>query len=71
MQSNPVQRCWRDVHAISSHVVMNWDVPAENFGRMELRPRAEPGYPAFGAGGAGTPICIVCWSRAEVATTWL
>ncbi len=25
MDDNPVQRCWRDVHAISSHVVMNWD----------------------------------------------
>ena len=36
MEDNPVQRCWRDVHAISSHVVMNWDVPAENFGRMEF-----------------------------------
>ena len=30
------QRRWRDVHAISSHVVMNWDVPVENFGRAEF-----------------------------------
>ena len=30
---NCVQRCWRDVHAISSHVVMNFDVAGENFGR--------------------------------------
>ena len=47
MQSNPVQRCWRDVHAISSHVVMNWDVPAENFGRMEFGLGLNPAYPAF------------------------
>ena len=26
MDNNSAQRCWRDVHAISSHVVMNWDV---------------------------------------------
>ena len=36
MDDNSVQRCWRDVHAISSHVVMNWDVPAENFGGTEF-----------------------------------
>ncbi len=42
-----VQRCWRDVHAISSHVVMNWDVPAENFGRMEFGLGLNPAYPMF------------------------
>ena len=47
LQDNPVQRCWRDVHAISSHVVMNWDVPAENFGRMELGLSRNEAYPAF------------------------
>jgi 3-hydroxy-9,10-secoandrosta-1,3,5(10)-triene-9,17-dione monooxygenase len=47
MEDNPVQRCWRDVHAISSHVVMNWDVPAENFGRMELGLPLNPVYPMF------------------------
>ena len=36
MESNPVQRCWRDVIAISSHIVMSWDVPAENFGRVQF-----------------------------------
>ena len=44
---NSVQRCWRDVHAISSHVVMNWDVPAENFGRMEFGLGRNEAYPAF------------------------
>ena len=47
MDSNPVQRCWRDVHAISSHVVMNWDVPAENFGRAEFGLENNPAYPVF------------------------
>ncbi len=47
MDGNPVQRCWRDVHAISSHVVMNWDVPAENFGRSEFGLGLNPAYPMF------------------------
>jgi len=47
LDDNPVQRCWRDVHAISSHVVMNWDVPAENFGRMEFGLPLNPAYPMF------------------------
>jgi 3-hydroxy-9,10-secoandrosta-1,3,5(10)-triene-9,17-dione monooxygenase len=47
LDNNSVQRCWRDVHAISSHVVMNWDVPAENFGRMEFGLPLNPAYPMF------------------------
>jgi len=47
MDDNSVQRCWRDVHAISSHVVMNWDVPAENFGRSEFGLGVNPAYPKF------------------------
>jgi 3-hydroxy-9,10-secoandrosta-1,3,5(10)-triene-9,17-dione monooxygenase len=47
MDGNSVQRCWRDVHAISSHVVMTWDVPAENFGRMEFGLPLNPAYPMF------------------------
>jgi len=47
LDDNPVQRCWRDVHAISSHVVMNFDVPAENFGRMEFGLPLNPAYPMF------------------------
>jgi 3-hydroxy-9,10-secoandrosta-1,3,5(10)-triene-9,17-dione monooxygenase len=47
MESNPVQRCWRDVHAISSHVVMNWDIPAENFGRTAFGLGRNEAYPAF------------------------
>jgi len=47
MDGNSVQRCWRDAHAISSHVVMNWDVPAENFGRTEFGLPLNPAYPMF------------------------
>ncbi len=47
LDDNPVQRCWRDAHAISSHVVMNWDVPAENFGRVEFGLPLNPAYPMF------------------------
>ena len=47
MANNSAQRCWRDVHAISSHVVMNWDVPAENFGRTEFGLSVNPAYPMF------------------------
>ena len=47
MDANPVQRAWRDVHAIASHVVMSWDVPAENYGRMELGLGRNEAYPAF------------------------
>jgi 3-hydroxy-9,10-secoandrosta-1,3,5(10)-triene-9,17-dione monooxygenase len=47
MEDNSAQRCWRDVHAISSHVVMNWDVPAENFGRSEFGLGLNPAYPMF------------------------
>jgi 3-hydroxy-9,10-secoandrosta-1,3,5(10)-triene-9,17-dione monooxygenase len=44
---NGVQRCWRDVHAISSHVVMNFDVAAENFGRAEFGLGRNEAYPMF------------------------
>jgi alkylation response protein AidB-like acyl-CoA dehydrogenase len=47
LDDNPVQRAWRDVHAISSHVVMNWDVPAGNFGRMEFGLGRNEACPAF------------------------
>jgi 3-hydroxy-9,10-secoandrosta-1,3,5(10)-triene-9,17-dione monooxygenase len=47
LDDNPVQRAWRDVHAIGSHVVMNWDVPAENYGRMQFGLGLNPAYPMF------------------------
>ena len=47
LDNNSIQRAWRDVHAISSHVVMAWDVPAENFGRTELGLGRNEAYPAY------------------------
>jgi hypothetical protein len=35
------------VHAISSHVVMNFDVPAQNFGRAEFELGRNEAYPMF------------------------
>jgi 3-hydroxy-9,10-secoandrosta-1,3,5(10)-triene-9,17-dione monooxygenase len=34
--SNPLQRYWRDVHAMAAHAGINFDAAGENFGRMEL-----------------------------------
>jgi alkylation response protein AidB-like acyl-CoA dehydrogenase len=47
MDDNTARRCWRDVHAISLHVVTNWDVPAENFGRAEFRLPLNLSYAMF------------------------
>jgi 3-hydroxy-9,10-secoandrosta-1,3,5(10)-triene-9,17-dione monooxygenase len=47
LDANAVQRCWRDVHAISSHVVMSWDVAAENFGRVAFGLGRNEAYPMF------------------------
>jgi 3-hydroxy-9,10-secoandrosta-1,3,5(10)-triene-9,17-dione monooxygenase len=47
LDDNPVQRAWRDVHAIGSHVVMNWDVPAENYGRLQFGLGLNENYPMF------------------------
>ncbi len=45
--SNPVQRAWRDVHTISSHVTMNFEAAGENFGRMALGLPLNPRDPFF------------------------
>lgn len=33
---NPLQRAWRDVHAVSLHVGLRWDLNAVNFGAVKL-----------------------------------
>lgn len=33
---NPLQRAWRDVHAVSLHVGLRWDLNAVNFGAVTL-----------------------------------
>ncbi|KQU01954.1 hypothetical protein ASG56_20775 [Rhodococcus sp. Leaf7] len=34
--SNPIQRAWRDAHAIATHVVFNFQTVGEFYGRLEL-----------------------------------
>lgn len=34
-ESNPLQRFWRDVHAMASHAALNFDSAGEGFGRRE------------------------------------
>jgi alkylation response protein AidB-like acyl-CoA dehydrogenase len=33
---NPIQRQWRDVHAIGQHIACNWDVAGSNYGAARL-----------------------------------
>ena len=33
---NPVQRAWRDLHALASHAALSWDIQAQHFGRALL-----------------------------------
>jgi hypothetical protein len=33
---NPLQRAWRDVHAVSQHIGLVWDIQAINFGAVRL-----------------------------------
>ena len=33
---NPVQRAWRDVHAVANHIGLVWDLQAANFGAVRL-----------------------------------
>jgi alkylation response protein AidB-like acyl-CoA dehydrogenase len=33
---NPVQRSWRDVHAVAQHIALVWDVQALNYGAVRL-----------------------------------
>lgn len=35
-ESNPLQRYWRDVHAMAAHVMLNFDTSGEAFGRSTL-----------------------------------
>jgi alkylation response protein AidB-like acyl-CoA dehydrogenase len=35
-ESNHVQRAFRDLHALSGHIVGGWDMPALNYGQIIL-----------------------------------
>jgi acyl-CoA dehydrogenase-like protein len=34
--TNHVQRCFRDLQAVSGHIVANWDVAAYSYGQIAL-----------------------------------
>jgi hypothetical protein len=38
---NQVERAWRDIHAMSHHVTLNWDITSTMYGqhRLGLPPR--------------------------------
>jgi len=40
---HPVQRFWRDIHAVSSHISLNWDSVASMYGQhvFGLEPRGQ------------------------------
>ena len=46
-ESNPLQRYWRDVHAMGAHVAINFDTAGETFGRQELGLMRNPNDPAI------------------------
>jgi len=33
---HPVQRAWRDVHALAAHAALGWDIQAQHYGRAVL-----------------------------------
>ena len=35
-ETNPLQRLWRDVHAIQAHAAMNWTAHAQNYGGIAV-----------------------------------
>ena len=39
-KSHPFQRQWRDVHAVSQHIALVWDVQALNYGSVRLGSKA-------------------------------
>lgn len=46
-ESNPLQRYWRDVHAMGAHVAINFDTAGETFGRQELGLMRNPNDPTI------------------------
>ncbi|MCP3141076.1 acyl-CoA dehydrogenase family protein [Pyxidicoccus xibeiensis] len=46
-ESNPLQRYWRDIHAMAVHAGINFDAAGENFGRLELGLGLNPKDPLF------------------------
>ena len=41
--ANPIQRAWRDIHAVSAHVALTWDTQATQYGGVLLgKPPTDP-----------------------------
>jgi alkylation response protein AidB-like acyl-CoA dehydrogenase len=38
--TNPVQRAWRDVHAVAQHIALTWDLQSSTYGAVRLGGRA-------------------------------
>ena len=38
--ANPVQRAWRDVHAVAQHIALTWDLQSSTYGAVRLGGRA-------------------------------
>jgi 3-hydroxy-9,10-secoandrosta-1,3,5(10)-triene-9,17-dione monooxygenase len=36
VEANAMQRHWRDVHAVASHIALAWDAQGANYGRVLL-----------------------------------
>jgi len=34
--ANPLQRLWRDVHAVQAHASLNWSSQAQNYGSIAV-----------------------------------
>ena len=45
--TSPIQRGWRDVRAISTHIMLNFTAAGENYGRMQLGLPLNPKDPFF------------------------
>jgi 3-hydroxy-9,10-secoandrosta-1,3,5(10)-triene-9,17-dione monooxygenase len=46
-ETHPLQRAWRDVHAVAGHIVFNFEAVGEAFGRLELGLEPPPRDPYF------------------------
>ncbi|HLI71137.1 MAG TPA: acyl-CoA dehydrogenase family protein [Ktedonobacteraceae bacterium] len=44
-KNNPLQRFWRDIHAMAAHAALNWDTGGETFGLYEISQTRNPRDP--------------------------
>jgi 3-hydroxy-9,10-secoandrosta-1,3,5(10)-triene-9,17-dione monooxygenase len=41
-ESHPLQRYWRDIHAMTAHAALNFDTVSESYGRFQLNLQSNP-----------------------------